>query len=155
VRQTWQHLGLDGRCLPGLTAALSILFTVTVLAYFLALQPRAVSDGLANMSTSRRAAGVWLKENSPAGAMIMSRDTEVPFYAERSWAATPHEEYPRFISYVRKRGANYIVVDEREATVIRPQLSVLMDESSPPAGLEQVYTARDDQGKTVVYEVIY
>jgi hypothetical protein len=107
------------------------------------------------MSTSRRAAGFWLQENSPADAMVMSRDTEVPFYAERSWAATPNEEYSRFISYVRKRGASYVVVGEREVTVIRPQLSFLMDESSPPPELQHVYTARDDQGKAVVYEVLY
>jgi hypothetical protein len=85
----------------------------------------------------------------------MSRDTEVPFYAERRWAATPNEEYDRFIAYVRKRGAAYLVVDEREVTVIRPQLSLLLNEDAPPTGLRHVYTAPDIRGKTIVYEVLY
>jgi hypothetical protein len=107
------------------------------------------------MNPSRRQAGLWLRANAAADALVMSRDPEVPFYAERSWVASPNEEYPRFIAYVRKRGANYLVVDEREVTVIRPQLSLLLDETSPPAELRHIYTADDPRGKTIVYEVLY
>jgi hypothetical protein len=123
--------------------------------YFVVLQPRVVRDGLAEMNLSRREAGNWLKAHALAEALIMSRDTEVPFYAERRWAATPNEEYARFIAYVRKRGAAYLVVDEREVTVIRPQLSLLLNEDAPPPGLRHVYTAPDLRGKTIVYEVLY
>jgi hypothetical protein len=124
-------------------------------SYFLVLQPRVLSNGLANMNAGRREAGLWLKAHSEPQALVMSRDTEVPFYAERHWVATPNEEYDRFIAYVRKRGGNYLVVDEREITVIRPQLSLLLNEESPPSGLRHVYTAADPQGKTIVYQVLY
>jgi hypothetical protein len=107
------------------------------------------------MNPSRREAGLWLRENAVADALVMSRDPEVPFYAERRWVASPNEEYAPFIAYVRKRGADYLVVDEREVTVIRPQLGFLLDESSPPGELRRVYTAYDPRGKTIVYEVCY
>jgi len=135
----------------GLSALLSLLLVL----YFVVLQPGVVSDGLAGLNTSRREAGVWLRSYAAAEALIMSRDTEVPFYAERRWAATPNEEYDVFMAYVRKRGATYLVVDEREATVIRPQLGLLLNEDAPPEGLRHVYTAPDPRGKTIVYEVLY
>jgi hypothetical protein len=141
--------------LAGLGRGVIILLCLLLVLYFVALQPRIVRDGVAGVNVSRRDAGSWLKANAPADALIMSRDTEVPFYAERRWAATPNEEYDVFIAYVRKRGAAYLVVDEREVTVIRPQLGLLLDEDSPPPGLQHVYTAPDPRGKTIVYEVLY
>ncbi len=143
----------------GIPAALGrgviILLPLLLVLYFLVLQPRIVRDGVAGVNVSRRDAGSWLKANTSSDVLIMSRDTEVPFYAERRWAATPNEEYDVFIAYVRRRGAAYLVVDEREVTVIRPQLSRLLDEGSPPPGLQHVYTAPDPRGKTIVYEVLY
>ena len=134
---------------------LSILISLLLVLYFVAVQPRVVRDGLAGLNTSRREAGNWLKANAPAEVLIMSRDTEVPYYAERRWAATPNEDYATFIAYIRKRGAAYLIVDEREVTVIRPQLSLLLNEDDPPSGLRHVFTAPDPRGKTIVYEVLY
>jgi len=151
---TWTRLrpgSAEGRLGEGLTLLLAALLA----AYFLVLQPRVVQDGLADMSVSRREAGLWLKANASSDALIMSRDTEVPFYAERRWAATPNEEYVRFITYVRKRGAQFVVIDEREAKVIRPQLAFLLDEDAAPPELKRVYAARDARGNSVVYEVRY
>jgi MFS family permease len=133
----------------------TILCCLLLVMYFAVLQPMIVRDGLAGMNLSRRDAGNWLKVHTPADALVMSRDTEIPFYAERRWAATPNEEYTRFITYVRKRGAAYLVVDEREVMVIRPQLSLLLNEDAPPPELRHVYTAPDPRGKTIVYEVLY
>lgn len=142
--------GKATRLASGLTGLLSVL----LLVYFVALQPAVMKEGLAGMNRSRREAGLWLKAHASADALIMSRDTEVPFYAERRWAATPNEEYARFIAYVRKRGAAYVVVDEREAKVIRPQLALLLNEESPPPELHHIYTAHDPNGNAIVYEVL-
>nr|MBC7244117.1 glycosyltransferase family 39 protein [Chloroflexota bacterium] len=154
LQRTWVGLRSDSLSL-NLVASFSVLVCVLVVLYFLILQPLVVRDGLAGMNPSRREAGLWLRANSPPDALIMSRDTEVPFYAERRWAATPHEDYSRFIAYVRKRGAKYLIVDEREVTVIRPQLQLLLNEDAPPSGLRHVYTAHDPRGKTIIYEVLY
>jgi 4-amino-4-deoxy-L-arabinose transferase-like glycosyltransferase len=154
LQATWASLRLRGPAARVGTALGSVLFVLLVL-YFLVLQPLVLRDGLAGMNPSHREAGLWLKAHTSPEAMIMSRDTEVPFYAERRWAATPNEEYPRFIEYIRKRGAQYIVIDEREAKVIRPQLAFLLDADSPPPELKHVYTANDPQGSTIVYEVSY
>ena len=120
-----------------------------------AMPATVLSEGLANMNLSRREAGLWLRENSPVDSLIMSRDPEVPFYADRPWVASPNEEFSLFWTYVRKRGADYLVVDEREATVIRPQLAFLMDDEPTPKGLVRVYTADDPRGKTAVFRVEY
>jgi len=155
LQQTWKSWAFPMRQGSRLAFGLSVALCALILAYFLALQPRVLRNGLANMNPSRREVGLWLKANSPADSLIMSRDPEVPFYAERHWVATPNEEYPTFIAYLRKRGADYLVVDEREVTVIRPQLGLLLDGDSPPSELRHVYTADDPRGKTIVYEVLY
>jgi hypothetical protein len=141
LQATWSRLRprrTGGRLGEGLTLILAALLA----AYFIVLQPRVVQEGLADMSPSRREAGLWLKANASPDALIMSRDTEVPFYAERRWAATPNEEYARFIAYVRKRGAQFVVIDE-------------LNEDAPPVELKHVYTARDARGNSIVYEVLY
>lgn len=155
LQRTWVNLHPSTIASSRMVPWFSALACTLVVFYFLVLLPQVVHDGLAGMNPSRREAGLWLKANSPPDALIMSRDTEVPFYAERRWAATPHEDYLRFIAYVRKRGARYLVVDEREITVIRPQLRLLLNEEAPPSGLRHVYTALDPRGKTIVYEVLY
>lgn len=152
---TSEQWGVAGRQRTPLALGLSVLLSSLILAYFLALQPRVLRDGLANMNTRGREAGLWLKANSPADSLVMSRDPEVVFYAERLWAASPNEDYARFIAYVRKREAHYLVVDEREVTVIRPQLSFLLNEGAPPPELQHAYTAHDHSGKTIVYRVLY
>ncbi|MGB9880684.1 MAG: hypothetical protein ACPLRM_07975, partial [Anaerolineae bacterium] len=155
LQRTWTTWRPNVTPSSGIAMGFTVFACALVVLYFFALQPLVVRDGLAGMNPSRREAGLWLKANSAPDALIMSRDTEVPFYAERRWAATPHEDYSRFIAYVRKRGANYLVVDEREITVIRPQLRLLLNEDAPPPGLRHVYTAHDPRGKTIVYEVLY
>ena len=152
--QTWSNLKPKRGFSPRVATVSASLLCGLMVLYFVALQPSIVADGMDGQNPSRRAAGLWLKQNSPANAMIMSRDTEVAFYADRRWAATPNEDYSIFIEYVRKRGADYVIVDEREITVIRPQLEMLLDEQSPPPELRHVFTAPDPRGKTIVYEVL-
>jgi len=155
VDATLGNLGWATRWRSGLSKALLAVCSILMALFFVALQPQVVQEGLATMGTSRRDAGLWLQQNTPTDAFVMSRDTEVPFYAQRRWAATPHEDYETFIAYVQKRGADYLVMDEREVTVIRPQLERLLDEDAPPPELRHAYTASDDRGKTIVYEVLY
>jgi len=154
VTQTWNKLRPKSTLAGRIGKVTAIFLCGLLVLYFVVLQPSVVADGLAGQNPSRREAGLWLKQHSSPDAMIMSRDTEVAFYADRRWAATPNEEYARFIEYVRKRGADYVIVDEREVTVIRPQLALLLDEDNPPPELRHVYTAPDPRGKTIVYEVL-
>jgi 4-amino-4-deoxy-L-arabinose transferase-like glycosyltransferase len=155
MHRTWTGWGSSEERGAALSLAVCALLSAAIVIYFAALQPRVLRRGLEGMNPSRRQAGLWLRANAEADALVLSRDPEVPFYAERNWVASPNEEYPRFIAYVRKRGADYLVVDEREVTVIRPQLSFLLDETSPPAELRHIYTADDPRGKTIVYKVLY
>ncbi len=155
LQQSWRSWGWPEMRGALLSRGVAVLLAAFILTYFAVLQPRVLNNGLTNMNPTRREAGLWLKSHTPSEAVVMSRDPEVPFYAERAWVATPNEEYAVFIDYVRKRGADYVVVDEREVTVIRPQLSFLLEEDSPPVELRHAYTADDPRGKTIVFEVLY
>lgn len=123
-------------------------------ALFLALQPLVVANGLADMNPAPREAGLWLKANTPPETLLMTRDTQVPFYAERPWIPSANEPYERLIYYARKNRAQYWVVDEREVTVIRPQLSFLTDTANPPPELEFVRKFPGVKWAVIVYRIV-
>ena len=97
--------------------------------------------------------GLWLRANTPPDAVIMARDLSVAVYAERDWVPSPHADYEHYIAYARAHGADYLVADEWELTVLRPQLRLLLDTASPPSDLELVYECRDEKGVTLVYRI--
>ncbi|MBC7263145.1 MAG: glycosyltransferase family 39 protein [Chloroflexi bacterium] len=123
-------------------------------ALFLALQPFVVANGLADMNPAPREAGLWLKANTPPETLLMTRDTQVPFYAERPWIPSANEPYERLIHYARKNRVQYWVVDEREVTVIRPQLSFLADTTNPPPELEFVRKFSGGKWAVIVYRLV-
>jgi len=126
---------------------------VLVGLYFLLMQPLAVRDGLQVTNFARRDVGLWMKENTAPDAVIMARDLSIAVYAERDWVPSPHAEYDRYIRYARSHRAAYLVADEWELTVLRPQLGFLLNTDKPPDDLELVYEYRDEKGLTVVYRM--
>jgi len=126
---------------------------VMVVIYFLLMQPLAIRDGLKVTNFARRDVGLWMRENIPSDAVIMARDLSIAVYAERDWVPSPHAEYQRYIGYARSHGADYLVADEWELTVLRPQLGFLLNTDQPPDDLELAYEYRDEKGLTVVYRI--
>ena len=124
-----------------------------VVLYFLVMQPLAIRDGLEVTNFARRDVGLWMQENIPSDAVIMARDLSIAVYAERDWVPSPHAEYERYISYARSHGADYLVADEWELTVLRPQLGFLLNTGQPLDDLELAYEYRDEKGLTVVYRI--
>lgn len=74
----------------------------------------------------RLEAADWLAENTPPGAPVMTRNAETPLYANRPMVGFPRADWPQVLRYAQKHGARYLVVDEWEATAVRPQLSWLL-----------------------------
>ena len=126
---------------------------VLICAYYLAVQPAAVRDGLAYQHFYYKDVGEWLKANSAPDARIMSRGAIVAIHAERFWVPFPHASYAEVLRFARENGVDYLVVNQHEFEVMRPQLAFLADPSQAPAELEPLLIHHSDQGLTVVYRL--
>lgn len=130
---------------------MEILPTLALAFAFAGLSVLAVRQGEKTVDFGHRSAGLWLKEHATAGSVVMARDLAIALYAEQDWVPSPRAEMPQFLGYAGAHGVDYIVVDERELTVIRPQLSTLLEPEEAPSVLRLVYTYDGDKGRTLVY----
>lgn len=130
-----------------------LVIAVVLLGYLGLAHVRTVQAGMNSLSYAHRVAGLWLKKHTPPDTKVMSRDLAISLYAERGFVVSPRAEYGRYLDYARRRGATYLVVDERELTVLRPHLAFLLDTQNPPPELEPVFAARDRHGRTIVYVI--
>lgn len=90
--------------------------------------------------TEQRTAGLWLAENTPADARIMTRSFHVQGYSNRDVVALPSAEYRSVLEFARRMGVSYIVADETTIKRRRPELyDILMRESGAPVGLKLVH----------------
>jgi 4-amino-4-deoxy-L-arabinose transferase-like glycosyltransferase len=83
-------------------------------------------------------AGLWLRENSKQGAVIMARFTIASYYAQGKWVALPYGNYVSVLKFARNNNVNYILFDNRTAGM-RPQLAFLLNEKNTPSDLQLVY----------------
>jgi len=131
---------------------LVFLPALLVILYFVALIPGAVRSGQASLNWGHKQAGEWLRTQTPAGAIIMSRDLAVAIYANREWVASPNADWPALLAYARHHRATHLVVDEREVTVIRPQLAALADPGQTPVEVTLLHTIADARERTLIYQ---
>jgi len=158
VAQWRSEQGAGDRAEPGEAGPRSQVATVALLlalllAYMGWMHWRTIDAGMRDLSYAHKMAGLWLKENSPADASIMSRDLAVSLYAERQFVVSPRADYADYMAYARRKGATYLLVDERELRTLRPHLSFLLDDSDPPPELEPVYRGADGRGRTILYRI--
>lgn len=132
---------------------LVVLPTLLVALIFVGLSLLAVRQGERSTDFGHREAGLWLRAHAPADSAVMSRDLAIALYAERDWVPSPRAEMPQFLDYARAHGVDYVVVDEREVTVIRPHMKALLQPETAPVELTLVYQCAGNQGRTLVYAV--
>ena len=104
--------------------------------------------------------GIWLKQNTPEGAVIMSNSPQQTFYADREFIALPARTsvpqgpgtvYREVIGFARKNRVRYILVDGNTRDY-NPDFF----ESIRSTELMERYKHIDQRGNsTIVYEVIY
>lgn len=113
---------------------------------------RVLRRGLATFDYAHETVGRWLALHSPPGSRIMSRDPAIALYAGRAHVPSPRAPWRGMLAYGRRHDATHLVVDEEEVTRVRPYLRGLLDETPP--GLARVATARDRQGRTLVFRFV-
>jgi len=101
--------------------------------------------------------GLWLKQNTPLDAVIMSNSPQETFYADREFMLLPSGisrpgyrglSYDEVIHYARTKGVRYILVNKNTHEMIPGFI-----ESIQSTDLKEIYREAD-QG-LVIYEVIY
>lgn len=155
VVETWGNLR---RVAPPATSdrarhRVALALLVLVVAFLGVQHVRVIRHGMDGLPYAHKAAGLWLRENSPANAAIMSRDLAISLYAERGFVASPRSDYAEYLDYAMRKGADYLVVDEHELLVLRPHLAFLLDDANPPPELTPVYHTSDARGRTIVYRI--
>jgi len=106
----------------------------------------------------QKTAGLWLRDNTPAPRVMMSRYQTVDIYAGnfdiKQSITIPDNELPRVVAYARNRGVNYIVLNERYKED-NPRIAFLYESEENPDGLKQIYARRDATGYlTKIYQVL-
>jgi 4-amino-4-deoxy-L-arabinose transferase-like glycosyltransferase len=101
--------------------------------------------------------GLWLKQNTPLDAVIMSNSPQETFYADREFMMLPSgisrpgyrgQSYDEVIHYARTKGVRYILVDKNTH-----EMNPGFIESIQPTDLKEIFR-RADQA-SIIYEVIY
>ena len=130
---------------------LVVLPLLLVCLAFIGLTVLAVGDGRRSTDFGHREAGLWLKSHAPGGSVVMARDLAIALYADMDWVPSPRAEMAQFVDYARTHGVGYVVLDEREVTVIRPQMKALLHPDTAPAGFKLLYQFVSSKGRTLVY----
>jgi 4-amino-4-deoxy-L-arabinose transferase-like glycosyltransferase len=101
--------------------------------------------------------GLWLKKNTPPGAIIMSNSPQEAFYADREFVmiplgirfgGNPGKSYHETIREAKEKGVEYILIN-KNTHEINPGLV----ESVQSKDLKEIFR-KEDQG-LIIYEVIY
>lgn len=127
---------------PLATLALFVLFAVSDMTAMLFI-PRPIEF---------RAAGLVLRANIPSNEPILVRKRQIAFYANLAYYSLPFSDLPGVLAYADQKGADYFVVDDRTATITRPQLAYLLTDQSS-ARIQMIYENADGP-KVVVYRIL-
>ena len=140
---------------PTLLRLLAALPVAVAIGLSLWMAPAALRQGTAAMPWSHVEAGRWLADHAAAGAVVMTRHSEVSLYAGRPVIASPNATWPQILAYGRARAARYLVVDTVEVTSLRPQLAPLLETGRDQSLPGVIFAAAFDDAtrRTLVYEI--
>jgi hypothetical protein len=101
-----------------------------------------------------KALGEWMRANGvAAGETVLARKRQAPFYAGARWEWLPLTDTTGLLPYAAERGAQYVVIDERTAPTLRPELAYLLDPQAAPEHLELVIIMGDEGRRVVLYRL--
>ncbi len=104
----------------------------------------------------QRSVGIWLKENTPTDAILMSYSPIEAFYADREFIllpqgiSTPVYNYRDITQFARAKRIRYILINKDT-----PEMNPDFRESIQPTDLKEFYKYEERDGNMiVVYEVV-
>ena len=129
--------------------------TVALVLFLAVLQPRIIGQytNIGSFRPEHKTIGLWLRDNVPAGSVVMSRYPAMAFYAEADWEPTPNAEYEQVRVYAEAQDVDYFVLDEAETLELRPQLAFLFDQDRLPSDLKLLHLEDSAGGKLAVFEL--
>lgn len=97
----------------------------------------------------------WLAANVPPGSPVMTRNSEIPLYAGLPQVAFPKAPWEQVRAYGEARGARYVVIEDREITSLRPELSPLLNETliQPFPGLTRLKRLDNGKRDALIFEL--
>jgi hypothetical protein len=108
----------------------------------------------------QREVGVWLKEHTPKGSIVMSNSPQEVFFADREFVLMPEEVllsekpedlYPRIIQYAREKRVRYLLIDKNTFKTTPDPIKL-----NQATGLKEIYRHAKRGGSVVsIYEVLY
>jgi dolichyl-phosphate-mannose-protein mannosyltransferase len=99
--------------------------------------------------------GVWMREHGIGGGdvAVLARKRQPAFYAGVRWEWLPLADTNGMLAYAASHRAQYVVIDERTAPTLRPQLAYLLNPAQAPAMLKVVHV--EETGKKIVlYQIV-
>jgi len=97
-----------------------------------------------------KSVGIWLRQNTPSGGVLMSRYPAIAFYANKRWVATPNAPVSDVLRYASGKGVTYWVVDERETVKLRPQFAQLLQGTETLPGLATLHMDTSSPERIVI-----
>jgi 4-amino-4-deoxy-L-arabinose transferase-like glycosyltransferase len=132
-----------------------VIFSFIVLVILVQL-PQSLTPERRHRAEQKKV-GLWLKQNTPQDAIIMSNSPQEAFYADREFMMLPQGisspgnpglSYNEIIHYARTKGVRYILVNQNTH-----EMNPGFIESIQPTDLKEIFR-RADQA-SIIYEVIY
>lgn len=118
-------------------------------------QVSARREGLASITPSHKEAGLWLEASSQVDESIMTRNTEIALYADLAPVDFPNASLEQVLNYARGHNAHYLVVDDIELNLLRPQLAYIAEPARTPPELERLATFPGPVRTTYVFRILY
>jgi 4-amino-4-deoxy-L-arabinose transferase-like glycosyltransferase len=132
-----------------------VIFLFIILVVLIQL-PQSLTPERRHRAVQKRD-GLWLKQNTPTGSIIMSNSPQEAFYAEREWMMLPSgiptpghrgKSYSEIIHDAKTKGIRYILVNKNTH-----EMNPGFIESIRSTDLKEIFR-KADQG-LIIYEVIY
>ncbi|NWF91903.1 MAG: glycosyltransferase family 39 protein [Syntrophaceae bacterium] len=150
------------RCMEkvGIATSESAIFLIIALVILVQL-PQSLKPERGHRAFQKEV-GLWLKQNTPANAVIMSNSPQETFYADREFMMLPKEEvhpgdpvksYDEIIRYAKSKGVRYILINKNTHERNPGFISAIQSKDVQLKDLKEVFK-RGDQSLTI-YEVVY
>jgi succinate dehydrogenase hydrophobic anchor subunit len=142
------------RWTPATATVIAILCYLSFAPFWSQLESEGFRDFAASQEFFLKDTGLWLKNNTPENSFVMSRWSNISFYADRKWSYLADGKVNEVVDYAKKHEVNYIVIDTNAVPRRRPELAPLLNPFAPHNGLRPVYAQEQYGIGVIIYLVL-